>query len=134
MFETKLCSENWDQINDAFGERGGVYRLIFKVGDNYQPIPRLLEKDPEGVLYIGKADSFLDRVIDLKKTIWPKYNSGAHIAGRRYKKNDRLKQRIPWDTLFVQLIPADDPKSEESQMIENYFNKFGEVPPLNAIE
>ena len=122
----------WNEINDDFEESGGAYRLFCKRGENIIPIQRLLGTDPSGILYIGSAISYLDRVIDLKKTIDPKYKSTPHIGGRRYNKNPRIAQRFPYVSLFIELIGDKNPESKEKGLLDAYFLKFGEVPPLNA--
>ncbi len=50
----------WHEINEQYGETGGVY--ILRCGDvGPVPVNRLLACDEEGTLYIGKANSFLDQ-------------------------------------------------------------------------
>ncbi len=41
-------------------------------------IPRVLGVDREGILYIGKADAFTDRVIYLKKCLHPRCMTVGH--------------------------------------------------------
>lgn len=78
------------------------------------------------------ASSFLDRVIDLKKsTIGGKYTSTAHEFGVRYKKLNADRDSINVANLFVQLISSDDPRKTESETLEKYVADFGELPPLN---
>ena len=129
----KLSSDTlWDDINTDFKESGGAYRLFCKREMQVVSIHRLLEIDTTGTLYIGSALSYLDRVIGLKKTIDPKYKSEPHIGGRRYNKNPRIAQRFPYISLFIELIGDKNPESKEKGLLDAYFLKFGEVPPLNA--
>lgn len=132
--EYHLSNESlWYQIKEDFEETGGAYKLLCKEDGKVRPIGRLLGSDLNGVLYIGKADSYLDRVIGLKKTLDPKYKSAPHICGRRYNLNDRIKQAFPYPNLYIQLIGSDNPVGLEKQLLTDYFDKFGEVPPLNAV-
>lgn len=123
----------WDKLNHLYGNRGGVYKMYTL--QNKQPaiIGRLLGFDKTGLLYIGKAISFIDRVLSLKKSISPDYNHKGHICGRRYKSNPMIATVYPFSSLFIQLFVADDPELLEKQFLNDYFKQFGEVPPLNAI-
>jgi hypothetical protein len=129
----------WHQINMP-GVVGGVYKLHCFTSDDHQdviPVNRVLGTDNEGVLYIGKADCFLDRVIELKKTILPEseYKTDTHICGRRYwtkiHKNFRIK--FPVKRLCVSLVKSDTPEKSEKEELEEYCMKFGEIPPLNRM-
>lgn len=123
----------WNNINERHQTKGGVYKIIAVRNGQRQPVGRFLGTDTNGVLYIGKATSFIDRVIDLKKSISPDYNSSAHICGKRYKSNPNIAIKFPYDILFVDLIPSDTPEELERRLITEYAMTFGEVPPLNAI-
>lgn len=123
----------WKKIHMEHEDNGGVYKIISITNGSKNPINRFLGVDYNGVLYIGKANSFTDRVITLKKSISPKYKGTSHICGRRYKSNGNIAKHFPYENLYIELIPTDNPKKLEDKYLEEYFNKFGEVPPLNAI-
>jgi hypothetical protein len=123
----------WDDINRDFKNGGGIYKLFSKREGKIQPIHRFLGQDHNGTLYIGKAISYLDRVIGLKKTLDPTYKSSPHICGRRYNKNERIRAAFPYESLFIQLTGSDKPEDLEKELLLEYFSVFGEVPPLNAI-
>lgn len=130
----QLADENnWHQIDAALGKKGGVYRLFAINGGAPCLIPRVLNSDASGTLYIGKANCFLDRVIDLKKSILPNYASSSHDAGVRYKRLTPLQQKYPVHELMVQLSSGDNPIEMEREALKSYIETFGEVPPLNAI-
>ena len=80
----------WGFIKDQHGNHGGVYIIIAVENGMRKPINRFLGADTVGVLNIGKASSFIDRVIDLKKSMAPEYKGTAHICGRRYKANPNI--------------------------------------------
>lgn len=133
MKEYLLSSENlWNEINDDFKDKGGAYKLFCKENGKVKEIARLLDIDKDGILYIGKAISYLDRVINLKKTMHPEMKSDSHICGRRYNKNDKIKEAFPYSNLYIHLIGHEKPEEMERKLIDEYFEKFGEVPPLNA--
>lgn len=127
-----LSADNcWHKINAVHGTKGGVYKVIaVKLGERV-PINRLLGTDPDGVLYIGKADSFLDRVIGLRKTLI--YESSSHIFGRRFRNASNLKLEFPIESLYVELFQNENPAEQENKILDQYFQHYGEVPPLNAI-
>lgn len=133
----KISDSNfWNDINQAFGNKGGVYKIISNNNGMPRPVPRFLDDDEEGILYIGKADSFLDRVIDLKKSIMLEYKGKKHNCGGRYKRLceiSAIAEKFPPDTLHVLLFPHDSPKVLESEFLQEYERRFGEVPPLNAL-
>ena len=124
-----------NNIHDLHKDNGGIYKIIAVRNGQRVPINRFLGTDNEGVLYIGKATSYVKRVIDLKKSIAPvsEYKGKAHICGRRYKKTTKIAEQFPYDQLFVDLIPMDKPEEKEKELIRTYFETYGEVPPLNAI-
>ena len=120
-------------VNDRHTTKGGVYKIIAVREGKRIPINRFLGTDDNGVLYIGKATSFIERVIDLKKSISPDYNGTAHICGRRYKANPNIGKLFPYDILHIELIESDKPEELERKYLTEYANIYGEVPPLNAI-
>ncbi len=72
----------WENIKKEFGNGGGTYELYCMMPKtNIVPVQRMLKADKSGTLYIGRATSFLDRVIELKKSISPDYTSSNHECG-----------------------------------------------------
>lgn len=135
MGQFKISSETmWDDINDKFGKKGGVYILkCFDSENTSTPLPvnRFLKKDSEGILYIGMANEFLDRVPNLTKSISPNYKSSSHACGVRYKSNQSIQDRYPFENLYLELIGSDNPRVTESDLLKKYEEIFGELPPLN---
>jgi hypothetical protein len=133
MIKFKISSESmWHEINELHGESGGVYILRCGV-ETPIPVNRLLASDEEGTLYIGKANSFLNRVAELKKSISPQYKSGSHECGTRYKSHSGIYKVYPYEELYINLVESDDPRTTESNLLQNYEKKFGELPPLNRV-
>lgn len=123
-------TEFWNRINSEFHENGGTYQL-FCVDNQNTPIPthRLLKTDENGILYIGKALRFLDRVIDLKKSLSPDHISTNHECGVRYKYN--IKDKFPYDKLWIKLETHENIVETEKKLLIDYEKEFGELPPLN---
>lgn len=121
----------WDKINQQFTNKGGIYKII-AIKDNVPvAINRLLGADNNGILYIGKATSFLDRVIELKKSTDPNYISSNHEFGSRYKKHSEIRSLFPFENISVSLELCDNPAETESAELKKYYETFGELPPLN---
>lgn len=80
--------------------------------------------------YIGKA-GHEGRLATLLMSVAPRYRGAGHSFGIRYKVDERFLQRFPDSHLIIQLIPTNDPDAQESQLIEEYEAKFGELPPFN---
>ncbi len=123
----------WTIIKETHFDKGGLYKIVAVRDGVRVPINRFLGTDEEGVLYIGKATSYLDRVINLKKSISPNYKGTSHICGRRYKSNPNIALKFPYDLLHIELIFSEDPEKLEKLFLNAYFKKYGEVPPLNAV-
>jgi len=121
----------WYNIERDHHYNGGVYKLFCMYGVEKKPINRLLGTDKDGILYIGQTQCFLSRVIDLKKSISPGYESQNHDAGNRYKANPKIAEMFPYDELYVELFQNGTPEEFEKEQINTYINTFGELPPLN---
>lgn len=124
----------WDKINKAFGNRGGVYKILAIKNETPVTINRLLGADTNGVLYIGKAISYLDRVITLKKSLDPAYKSSNHDFGVRHKKHNLISIQFPYEVLYVELIEDKNQNDLERKELKEYYDKFGELPPLNRLQ
>lgn len=123
----------WHQIKKEFGRQGGVYCLFSQMDNKRVAINRILSKDNGGFLYIGKANVFLERVIELKKSLSPDHNSSGHDAGVRWKENKGIMASFPYKSLYVRLVQSENPELIESRLLEKYEEKFGELPPLNWV-
>jgi hypothetical protein len=123
----------WHKINESHGEDGGVYVLkcLNVQESNPVPVSRLLARDDEGVLYIGQANSFICRVAELKNSISPSYTSESHECGFRYKQNHEISVIFPYKNLFLEFVASSEPRVTESELLQKYALKFGELPPLN---
>jgi hypothetical protein len=126
----------WHKIDEEFNENGGVYILKCSTEiNNFIPViaNRLVESDKNGILYIGKANSFIDRVIDLKKSISPQYTSRSHECGARYKDHKKLQSKFPFENLYIELYGDSKPLELEKIFLKEYELRFGELPPINRV-
>lgn len=113
----------------------GVY-VIYALNpdETPQPINRVLGTDKNGVLYIGQTTDqvFKTRLDSFKRVMNPALAANNHSGALNMKEIERLRQRFPITNLFVSIIPSATPKQDETRMIEEYRQEFGEVPPLNG--
>lgn len=116
-----------------FGNGGGVYKIIAARHGVVVPINRFLGTDLDGRLYIGKASEFIYRVGILRRTILPNYSPNGHICSRRYKGAAKITEMFPFTDLHIKFFPAENPRELEKALLNEYYQTFGEVPPLNAI-
>lgn len=113
-------------------ESGGIYFIY--VYNNKLPIKvsRVLGIDNDGVLYIGKSENLRERLRMLWRVINPKLKATAHTFGTKYNNNKKLREAFPFKSLYVSYTITTEPKTLESELIDKYFLKFGEVPPFNS--
>jgi|NorSeaMetagenome_1021524.scaffolds.fasta_scaffold177842_2 hypothetical protein len=122
----------WYKIESEFSTNGGIYQLSCLDKNNQTiGINRIIKTDTNGIIYIGKASSFLDRVISLKKSISPDYSSESHDCGLRYKGSSSIKRKFPYENLIIELKVFKDIHKAEKELLSEYEIEFGELPPLN---
>ncbi len=122
----------WQKIEKEFGSGGGIYILSCLDKDEaIIPISRFLGEDTEGILYIGMASCFLDRAIDLKKSLSPAHSSRAHECGVRHKSHEAISLHFPYHQLVLKLVGFANPRMAEIEALQAYVKKYGELPPLN---
>lgn len=128
----KIISLAEDGFWNHIPECSGVY-LIHSY-NNQIPIKlnRVLDTDVEGVLYIGKSENMRERLRMLGRVLNPKLKATAHTFGTKYNANKKLMKAFPLNTLYVSYIITNEPKTSESELLDNYFANFGEVPPFNS--
>jgi len=104
---------------------GGVYKLI-----SNKEIGRFLKTDEEGVLYIGKGDilSNQSRVGKFVNAINEKEK--RHGGGSRFNTK-LIKDSFPLKNSKIQIILTETPEKLEAEILKEYLEKFGELPPFN---
>lgn len=128
-----LDANLWYEIEGTHGESGGAYivRCFEDLEDTVIPIDRLLGVDVSGILYVGAATCFTDRVITLKKSVSSGHNDTNHEFGVRYKESCSIQQRFRAERLVVTLVESENPIAEEAGILERYLQRYGELPPFN---
>ena len=142
---------SWKEVDDTFGERPGIYRLLLlsEEGPGYAPVRRLLKDDPSGLLYVGMSETVIGRFGGLRTGIYAAYgftsaaghayrNSGAHGVGEKMSAGfvaafaqNRLVIEVEGYGRQVEPPPDYNAKRHETELLVAYANEFGEPPPLN---
>lgn len=111
---------------------GGIYKILCIQNKKPIKINRVLGIDNQGILYIGKSDNLKERLRMIWRVLNPNLKANAHTFGTKYNGNYKLRKVFPLKTLFVSYKTTTAPKTLETKLINQYFAKFGEVPPFNS--
>ena len=127
-------NEFYSTVNPAYLNSGGVYVLrSFNDVGQALTIPRVLDDDRDGILYIGMAKLFCHRTGDLARSFSSQYRQSKHQTGQRYWSDERYQQRYPYEHLEMFMWISDHPATLEQSFFQSYLARFGETPPLNRI-
>ena len=113
-------------------ESGGVYFINSYNDNNLAKLNRVLGQDEDGILYIGKSENLRERLRMLWRVLNPKLKATAHTFGTKYYNNKKLEEAFPLKSLYVSFRITTKPKILESELLDKYFSKYGEVPPFNS--
>ena len=118
----------WKNIPDV----GGVYNIHCFKGKKPITINRVLGIDNQGILYIGKSDNLRERLRMLWRVLNPNLKATAHTFGSKFNDNKKLKEAFPLNSLFIKYQVSKESKKLEKDLLDQYFQNFGEVPPFNS--
>ena len=113
-------------------EGGGVYKILCIQDKMPIKINRVLGIDNQGILYIGQSENLRARIRMLWRVLNPKLKATAHTFGSKYNENKKLKKAFLLKSLYVSYQITKEPKTLETDLLDKYFAKFGEVPPFNS--
>jgi hypothetical protein len=112
----------------------GVYRLIALTDNRLDVVPAPLDRvcgiDPTGTLYIGASRSLRTRLGTLVRTHDPSKMAGGHAV-----MSAKLRRRFPPERLAITWRCREPPemvRNFETELIQDYQARFGELPPVNA--
>jgi len=128
----KLISLADDSFWKRIPESGGIYFIYGYKNKLPIKISRVLSIDNDGVLYLGKSENLRERLRMLWRVINPKLKATAHTFGTKYNINKKLREAFPLISLYVSYTITTEPKTLESELLDKYFLKYGEVPPFNS--
>ena len=122
----------------------GIYLIAAFARDGSRPerIPRCLNEDRFGVLWIGKAVNLNRRISSLNRSLRTgvRGHSGGFRYGfvddlqRQWKESRKLRTRFPPESLrfaYSLSSSASDAADDECGALRHYLLKYGELPPLN---
>jgi hypothetical protein len=120
------CYEKWRRSAASTSVvQDGIYYLLAG-----KPIPRCLQEDPDGILYIGKG-KILQEYHRLGKLINSlNATDKMHEAGVRYNQR-KLNTKYPIRDIKLRVILCASPRKSEAEALAKYVREFGELPPLN---
>ena len=129
---TKMISLARNEFWTEIPETAGIY--LIHACSNKVPVKlnRVIGVDGKGLLYIGKSKNIRARLRMLWRVLNPKLKATAHTFGTKYNSNKKLRESFPFSSLFISYRTTNEPKILESKLLDNYFTKFGEVPPFNS--
>lgn len=116
----------------------GLYKLFYWKNGKPKTIKRFFSEDNSGLLYIGMTEGpLIERIGNLQKALASNWyageigpvSSGHTQIGKRYY---RIRKRVHIDDLFIEMIPVNNPKQAETDLLENYVSQYAELPPLNG--
>ncbi len=116
----------------------GIYKLYYFRNGQPRTIKRFFSEDPSGLIYIGMTVGPLShRVANLQRALVSNWrteegkpaSSGHAQMGQKYY---RIRKKINIDDLYIQIFSDENPKQAETDCLENYVYKFGELPPFNG--
>lgn len=132
-----------DDLKDALApddlNKSGCYILYLTDPSGPKTITRFKGADPNGILYIGKADYIGKRVRSLQDSVLSNCdNENETFVERGHKtlsrKYHRIRKFLEVDNLKIKIFvaPGFDARILESNLLEDYVSKYAELPPLNG--
>lgn len=136
-YQNHLAFRKWLKSNLPIQQKhdGVVYKLFTQNQEKRVPVNRIAEIDSNGILYIGKTTKPFDRLALLFKSFQnppPKNKLWQHGAEEIYWQCDKVREKYPFEKMFLEIILYEDSKTGEIVEISSYYTKFGEVPPFNG--
>ena len=112
----------------------GVYKIYLYRENKPITIPRFLKDDVSGLLYIGAAEKtpLYYRLNCFINTINPSKKQNNHSGANKVMNNKSLDKIIKVSSLMFDFILSSKAKMQEKKELKDYFEEFGEVPPLNG--
>jgi len=125
MSEWSKWSKFTEEALNNIPNSAGVYKIRCP-----HTLPRVLNKDEDGILAIGKSNNLKKRL----KQFWETVNgkSSEHAEGITYYDLYFDKIFPPSELEFsFKEVPDKDVDVEEARLLGEYEEKYGELPPLN---
>ena len=127
-----------DELRIQVRREPGVY-WIYVATRSGKPLtlPRLLGRDPSGVLYIGRSKNLRSRLSGLCKGLSSRTRpqTVTHTAVISYWRLRAFRRQFRPTNLWVRIryfSANDDTYKAEDRALLGYANRYGEAPPLNG--
>lgn len=126
---------NWENIEKLPDYEGkGVYRvrLVDNKGKSVS-IQRFLGEDKDGIILIGEAEDIKTRLNQFNKVVTEskKYAHSEGLTIHLLRKITKFNEKYGMCTFQYTFSKVDEHKEEEKRLLKNYFQEYGETPPLN---
>lgn len=129
---------NWSNLKNTKDlpdcEEKGVYR-IRRVDNNGDAISiqRFLGEDEEGIIAIGQTKNIKNRLRGFYKVVIEKkkYSHSEGLTVHLLRGIAKFKEEIESSNFQYAFRKVENPKEEEKKLLKDYFEKYGEIPPLN---
>lgn len=112
----------------------GVYQ-VYAVDGNGHPITiaRFCRQDLTGLLYIGQTNgqTLKTRLYKFYASAHPEMRTHNHSGAQKYFKNNAIRKKLGNHSLWFSYQISEAPKITEGRLLVDYFNTYGEYPPLN---
>jgi hypothetical protein len=119
------------EIDDNTPLAPGLYRIYWIKEGVPVTIRRVGGDDESGLLYIGQTDLTLrKRLNQFRCSAFT--NSTNHSGALKYRSLEVLRNLIKGDELYAEIEPCTESYPKETEELNLYAKKFGEVPPLNG--
>jgi len=137
--KVRLSDLESSSVRELLPSTSGVYVIFYKA--KTKRIRRLGSEDKQKIFYIGQTKNIRKRLHYFYKDIFllrkGSYD-GYHIAGCTFKYwyNDTPFKKVfsdlnPFYVKYYAFRKGHNPKREENILIQQYFSKFADLPPLN---
>ena len=141
----------YHDVRGMIGEVPGVYYVHATDGNgDFKPLPRLLDADQDGILYIGTAGKLHERLGEVQKALSVAYGRGQWTNSRhglldKLRRLPRFREAFPYSTLCVTVCPLPpategDPNTDgiedhyglERRLLDEYRLRHGDYPVFNV--
>lgn len=130
----------WAYIEKTQAKKGAFDRLgIYQIravtpAGNPIPVPRLAGVDKQGILYAGRSGYLAHRSVPnrIREFVHEHHSGGITYARAKTLLNKTPKFLGHRLQVRAMLLNQKAISSAESKTLQDYFSKYGELPPCNS--
>ena len=112
----------------------GVYKIFALDAEGAAiTINRFCCEDKSGLLYIGQStrQTIRKRLYQFYASAHPDMTTHNHSGAQKYFRNSAIRTKLGNYSLWFEFECSESPKFTEGRLLTEYFNLYGEYPPLN---